>query len=98
MHYVFLCLTIAPTICHQMTKHIPNFQQFCLDVRALLDYLLIYSPHLTAPDEEMVDLSVEFYLMGACTEDETVVLELIKMKIPVWHVQPLYKLFPNINI
>jgi hypothetical protein len=98
MRHAFLRLTIAPMTRRQMTEHVPNFQRFCLDVRALLDFFLIYSPRLTAPDEETADLPVELHLMGACTEDETVVLELVKMKIPVWHVRPSYKLFPNMNI
>jgi hypothetical protein len=36
--------------------------------------------------------------MGAFTEDNTTVMELIKMKIPVWHIHPSYKLLLNMNI
>jgi hypothetical protein len=98
MRHAFLQITIVPMTRRQMTENVPDFQCFCLDVRALLDYLTIYQPRLSAPDEETDPLPVSFHLMGAFTEDNTTVMELVKMKIPVWHIRPSYKLLPDMNI
>ena len=98
MCHAFLCITIALMTHCQMVQNVPEFQQFCLNVRVYLDYVTIYQPCLTAPDEETNKIPVANHLMAAFTEDDMVLMQLVKMRIPVLHVQPSFKLLPNMNI
>ena len=98
MRHAFLRFTIAPMTRRQMTENVPNFQRFCLDIRAYLDYHNIFLPRLAAPDDETAAIPVSHDVMGAITHDDTTVMELYKMRIPVWHVRPTYKLLPHMNI
>lgn len=98
MRHAWYRLTLAPMTRRQMTENVPEFQRFCLDIRALLDYILIYSPRMTLPDSDTNDLPVAHHLMGAVTESDETVMQLFKMKIPVWHIRPSPQISPNINI
>lgn len=98
MRHAFLHFTIAPMTRRQMTKNVPDFQCFCLDIRAYLDYHNIFLPRLAAPNNETAAIPVSHDVMGAVTHDDTTVMELYKMRIPVWHIRPTYKLLPHMNI
>lgn len=98
MRHAWYRLTLAPMTRQQMTENVPEFQRYCLDIRALLDYILIYSPRQTLPDSETNDLPVAHHLMGAVTESDETVMQLFKMKIPVWHIRPSLRISANVNI
>ncbi|KAF9455492.1 hypothetical protein BDZ94DRAFT_709070 [Collybia nuda] len=87
MRHAWLRLTLAPMTHKHFTENIPEFQRYCLDIQALLDYLLIYSPRLTLSDSDLSAFPVAEHLMGAVTQNDEVVMQLFKMKIPVWHLR-----------
>lgn len=98
MRHAWLRLTLAPMTRRDMTENVPDFQRYCLDIRGLLDYILIYSSRMEYPDLQTDGLPVAHHLMGALTESDEIVLQFVKMKIPVWHIRPSTKISPHMNI
>ncbi|KAG6914570.1 hypothetical protein DXG01_016574, partial [Tephrocybe rancida] len=97
MQHVFLRLSMAMTR-DKMTEHVPEFQQFCLDIIAWLSYVLEFTPRLADPENVWRTRPVHHDLMGAVTEDIAIVQQLHQIKIPVWRVVPAAKLLNTINI
>ena len=98
LRHAFIRITVIPLTQREMTANVAEFQRFCLDVHALLDYILIYQPRFSASDEETDAIPVSHHLMGAITHEDAIVMQLHKMKIPVWHVRPSLKIPSCINI
>ncbi|KAG6906010.1 hypothetical protein DXG01_016287, partial [Tephrocybe rancida] len=97
MQHTFLRLSMAMTW-DEMTENIPEFQRFCLDITAWLNYVLEFSPRLVDPESVWTFRPVCHDLMGAVTEDTAILQQLHQMRIPVWRVVPAAKLRDNINI
>ncbi|KAG6914680.1 hypothetical protein DXG01_015957, partial [Tephrocybe rancida] len=81
-----------------MIEQVAEFQQTCFDIRAFLDFATIYTPHLAMSDEALRTIPVQHDLIGAVTESALLVQQLLKMRIPVWHLRPSYQLPKDINI
>ncbi|KAK0231649.1 hypothetical protein EDD85DRAFT_747635, partial [Armillaria nabsnona] len=58
-------------------------QRLALELRAYLDYYLLYCPHMDSPNV-VPPSALKFDLTGMFTTSTTVAQELFKAEIPVW--------------
>ncbi|KAG6848329.1 hypothetical protein H0H93_001147 [Arthromyces matolae] len=91
-------ITAVPFTFREMILHVAELQRICLDIQAFLDFTNIYLPRLYMPDEQLNHLPVEHQLMGAVTESEVDLHQLVKMRIPVWHLRPSFRIPKSMNI
>ncbi|RDB23170.1 hypothetical protein Hypma_009677 [Hypsizygus marmoreus] len=98
LRHTWLRITLAPMTRREVIELVPELQRLCLDTRAWLDYVQIFTPRLHASEEELVNLPVCHHLMGAVTEEPAIVLQLCQMRIPVWQVRSSHALPPKMVI
>ncbi|RDB20396.1 hypothetical protein Hypma_012500 [Hypsizygus marmoreus] len=98
LRHTWLRMSLGAMTRRQVIQLVPEFQRLCLDTRAWLDYVQIYTPRLHASDEELANLPVCHHLMGAVTEEPAIVLQLCQMRIPVWQVRNSLTLPPKMVI
>ncbi|KAG6836295.1 hypothetical protein H0H93_009388 [Arthromyces matolae] len=98
LRHTWARITAIPFTFREMIVHVAELQRTCLDIKAFLDYHTIYLPRLTMTDDELKDISVNHNIWGAVTTDARIVQDMVRMRIPVWHLRPSYQLPHNINI
>ncbi|KAK0228091.1 hypothetical protein IW262DRAFT_1455291 [Armillaria fumosa] len=64
-------------------------QRVARELRALVEYMTIFKPHMDAPGCDAPSLPVDRDLVGAFSNDATIVQRFFKAGIPVWHMVPM---------
>ncbi|KAG6818511.1 hypothetical protein H0H93_004399, partial [Arthromyces matolae] len=91
-------LTAVPFTYREMIVHVAELQRLCLDIQAFIDFQNVFLPRLYMSDVEVRALPVRHDLIGAVTESELDLHQLVKMRIPVWHLRPSFSLPKTMNI
>ncbi|KAK0483353.1 hypothetical protein IW261DRAFT_1561160 [Armillaria novae-zelandiae] len=85
MLFARVCLTIAET------QHVTH------ELHAFVEYMTIYKPLMEAPESDAPSMHVDDTLVGAFSNDATIVQWFFKVGIPVWHMVAMKDL-PGIRI
>ena len=82
---ISLCLiNLGPMSHRDLIELIPRFQRHCLDIRAWLDFKLIFEPRLLLDEDELRKIPVSHERMGVVTESLEVLMTFWLMRVPVW--------------
>ena len=78
---------------------VAEFQRAVLDIHAWIDFVDVYQPRLRpGPNGELEKHDANQDLMGAFTEKVAVAQQLHSMGIPVWLIQPSFRILPTMNV
>ncbi|KAK0460784.1 hypothetical protein IW261DRAFT_1577485 [Armillaria novae-zelandiae] len=69
-----VCLTVAET------------QRVMCELHLFVEYMTIYKPLMEAPESDAPSMPIDDTLVGAFSNDATVVQRFFKVSIPVWHM------------
>ncbi|KAK0217975.1 hypothetical protein IW262DRAFT_1463288 [Armillaria fumosa] len=82
-------LCALPTSFSHVCLSFAETQHVTQELRALVKYMTIFKPHMDAPGCDAPSLPVDRDLVGAFSNDATIVQRFFKAGIPVWHMVPM---------
>ncbi|KAG6914232.1 hypothetical protein DXG01_001544 [Tephrocybe rancida] len=88
---------------HDIVTSVTELQRALLDLKGLLDYIIIYAPRLHPEEKDQKKIAdkmtlVNNTIMGAFTEDAFTAMQLFDMGIPVWLLRPYSMLPPDMMV
>ncbi|KAK0470463.1 uncharacterized protein EV420DRAFT_1634887 [Desarmillaria tabescens] len=97
LHDLLEHLQHLPMSLEKVQLSVQETQHVVLYLQVLIDYMLIYKPHMDTAADSSVPQKADPELMGAFTNDAQIVQSFFHAGIPVWIIQHIDQL-PNIRI
>ncbi len=80
------CLHALPTSFTQVSLTIAETQRVACELHAFIEYMTIYKPLMEAPESDVPSMPVDDTLVGAFSNDTTIIQCFFKAGIPVWRI------------
>ncbi|KAK0492588.1 hypothetical protein EDD18DRAFT_1357860 [Armillaria luteobubalina] len=91
------CLHALPTSFTHVCLTVAETQRIACELHAFVEYMMIYKPLMEAPESDAPSMSINDTLVGAFSNDATVIQRFFKAGIPVWHIVAMKDL-PGVRI